>query len=118
MKLRRSIQIILLALFIFLVIQSKPQIWMLIFLAGLVGALWWGRFYCGWLCPINTTMEIVDVIYDKMGLKRRPVPAWVKNKWVRVTMIAVFVATILSVLLTDIKLPVLLRYYGSLLARG
>lgn len=110
MKWRRSIQIIFLALFVFLIIQGKQQIWILLFLAGLAGALWWGRFYCAWLCPINTTMEIVDGIYRRIGIERLPIPDWVKNKWVRVTMVLIFIATMLSILLTGKKIPVLLLW--------
>lgn len=107
MRLRRFVQGIFLVLFVFLSIQGKQQFWMLFFLSGVVGALWLGRFYCAWLCPINTTMDVVDIIYQKIGIKRREVPTWARSKWVRRTMLTLFVITILLIILIGKKIPVM-----------
>ena len=107
MKLRRVVQGIFLLLFVFLSIQGKQQFWMLFFLLGVVGALWFGRFYCAWLCPINTTMDVLDKIYQKMGISRRGVPSWAMKKWVRGLILGLFLSTILFVMLSGKKIPVL-----------
>lgn len=108
MQLRRAVQGLFLGIFIFLMILGKQQFWFLIFLAGIVGALWWGRFYCAWLCPINTGFDIVNKIYQKLGIKRREVPVWAKKSWVRYFMLVIFLATIAVMLTSGQKIPVLL----------
>ncbi|MEA1961805.1 MAG: 4Fe-4S binding protein [Bacillota bacterium] len=107
MRLRRVVQGLALLLFVFLAMKGKQQVWMLLFLLGVVGALWLGRFYCAWLCPINTTMDVVDRIYQKLGISRREVPAWAKKKWVRNVMLGLFLMTMVFVLATGRKIPVL-----------
>lgn len=108
MQVRRLVQALFLAIFIFLMIIGKQQVWFLFFLIGILGALLWGRFYCGWLCPINTSMDIVDKIYKKLDIKRREVPKWAKNPWVRRIMLLLFFATIIAMVTSGQKIPVLL----------
>ncbi|HZK44601.1 MAG TPA: 4Fe-4S binding protein [Syntrophomonadaceae bacterium] len=108
MQLRRVFQGLALGIFILLMILGKQQLWFLFFLVGVLGAFWWGRFYCAWLCPINTSIEIVDKIYQKLGIKRREVPKWAKNSWVRYFMLILFIATVVVMITTGQKIPVLL----------
>ena len=58
-KLNIITQLIALILFIVLLITGRIQVWMGIFLVSAVLALFFGRIYCGWICPINTVMRLV-----------------------------------------------------------
>ena len=106
-KSRRSVQLIFLAAFVLLMVKGRIQLWMAVFLIGLIGAAFFGRFYCGYVCPINTLTEGIDWLYQKMGIKRKEVPGWVKSKAVRFGILLLFLATMVITLRTGKKLPVL-----------
>lgn len=106
-KLQRFIQIILLGLFIVLVASGKPQIWMGLFILGLVGSFIFGRFYCGWICAINTVMVGISSIKKKMGIKDRPMPAWMMKPVTRYLALGLFIVTFIFTIRTGVKLPVL-----------
>jgi polyferredoxin len=107
LKFRRAVQLIFLAIFVLLMLKGRIQLWMAVFLTGLIGAVLLGRFYCGWVCPINTLTEAVDWLYKKLGIKRREVPGWVKNRTVRYGILLLFLGTMVITFKTGRKLPVL-----------
>ena len=51
-----AVRILFLALFIFLVMTGRVRMWLIIFAASLAAALFSGRIYCGYVCPMNTLM--------------------------------------------------------------
>jgi ferredoxin-type protein NapH len=104
---QRWIQAAFLLLFLGAMAAGRVQLWMGVFLGGMVGALFFSRFYCGWICPINTLMEMVAWFYQKTGIKRKQVPGWVKSPVVRYGMLAVFAGILIMTLRTGRKLPVL-----------
>lgn len=107
-KVKKIIQIIFLILFTFLIIYQKPQIWMGIFLLGIILSKFWGRFYCGYLCPINTLMEATTKTLETIGIKRYPVPQFLKNKFIRSGMLVAFLITFAFIMITGREIPVLL----------
>jgi ferredoxin-type protein NapH len=107
MNKQRWIQAAFLMLFVGVLAAGRVQIWMAVFLAGMVGAIFFSRFYCGWLCPINTLMEVVNWVYSKTGIKRKQAPEWTKSPMVRYTVLAGFVGILVMTLRTGRKLPVL-----------
>ncbi len=106
-KSRRTVQLIFLAAFLLLTVKGRIQLWMAVFLAGLIGAAIFGRFYCGYVCPINTLTEGIDWLYQKRGIKRKEVPGWVKSKAVRFGILLLFLGTMVVTLRTGRRLPVL-----------
>ena len=104
---RRIIQIVFLAAFIILIATGKVQAWMVVFAASIAAAALFGRFYCGYICPINTLIDGTGYIYKKTGIKRRKVPDWAKLKWVRYVTLALFILTFAFAAGTGKKLPVL-----------
>ena len=62
--------------FVSLLRMGRMQLWMMVILATVLLAAGLGRFYCGWICPINTLMGLVEGLARKMGWKGRPVPGW------------------------------------------
>lgn len=49
---RLVVQILAFLLFVYLLISGKNKLWMLIMMAFLLITPFWGRLYCGWLCPL------------------------------------------------------------------
>ena len=64
------VEIIFLALFFFLLKNKDLQRWFLIFEIGLLGTLFLGRVYCGWVCPMETLFRPINWLYSKLRLKR------------------------------------------------
>lgn len=82
-KFRPLIQWAFFGLFLFSMIIGKAQIWMgLIFLSILLSSFF-GRFYCGWICPINTLIRPVRWVSKKLGLEKKEVPQMFKSEWPR-----------------------------------
>lgn len=100
-------QIVFLILFIILIITGKVQLWMGIFILSVVIALFFGRFYCGWLCPINTVMKAVTALKRKFSLKSLTPPHFLTNPFIRYTSLLLFVLTFIFIMVTGQKLPIL-----------
>ncbi|MEA5028723.1 MAG: 4Fe-4S binding protein [Sphaerochaeta associata] len=105
--LQRTIQVLSLALFVFLLISGKIQVWMVIFVASVLLALLFSRFYCGWLCPINTILRPMTYLKRKLKIKSLKTPAFFKNGVFRIIMLLAFLAVMVVVFRTGKKLPVL-----------
>ena len=87
---RSFVQFIFLVLFITLMVLGKAQIWMgFIFLSILASAVF-GRYYCGWACPINTLMKPVNWFGKKLGIQKRHVPKIFKTEKIRWIVFAFF----------------------------
>ena len=107
-KLRTSVQLLFLAFFIVIAVLGKMQVWMVIFITGVVGAAVLGRFYCGWVCPTNTAMEGQSFLLKKLGIKRKQVPAWVKMPFVKYSIMVLFIAVMIFTMVSGRKFPVLI----------
>jgi len=104
---QRSIQILFLALFVVLTVKGKIQIWMAIFVVSALASLLFSRFYCGWLCPINTVLKPVTWAKKKLHIKSCKIPNFLKKTWVRIFMLVLFLGILAFTLKTGKKLPVL-----------
>ena len=104
---QRGIQILFLALFVVLAAKGKIQIWMGIFVLSVLASLVFSRFYCGWLCPINTVLKPVTWVKKKLHIKSLKVPNFLKKTWVRIFMLVLFLGILAFTLKTGKKLPVL-----------
>jgi hypothetical protein len=62
------------ALFVVLMINQKVQLWLGLFLFTLILARWLGRLYCGYICPLNTSMLVAEKIKKilKIGELKQP----------------------------------------------
>ncbi len=105
--LQRTVQVVFLALFVFLLIQGKVQVWMAIFVGSTILALIFSRFYCGWICPINTILRPMAYLKKKLKIKSLKTPAFFKNGVFRILMLLGFLAVMVVVFRTGKKLPVL-----------
>lgn len=105
--LQRSIQIALLVVFVALIIMGKPQLWMGLFVLGILASFIFGRIYCGWACAINTVLIGITTIKKKMKIKDRPIPKWIKKPVTRYAVLFLFIVTLIFTIRTGVKLPVL-----------
>ena len=111
MKKRKIVQIITSILFILLIILGKVQIWMAIFAGILILSTYFGRFYCGYICPINTGMELIDDNANKKTKTRKAAPKSFK-KFIRYGILALFLGILVIVFNTGKQLPVLPILFG------
>ncbi len=102
-----AIQIVFLVIFIGLIFAGKIQLWMALFLAGVLSSFLLGRVYCGWICPINTVMSNVTRIKKKLKLKDRPIPAWIRTPWTRYAAMALFIGLAVFANVSQRPIPVL-----------
>lgn len=68
---RAMVQGIFLLGFVFLIIQGRLQAWILLLGLGILGGVFFGRLYCGWICPMGTVMRLESWIYSKLGIQRK-----------------------------------------------
>ncbi len=106
-KNRKLIQAVALIGFLALIALGKMQLWMMIFLVGLLLSSFMGRFYCGYICPINTAMEVIDANASRKKRKRLKTPDWIKSPIIRAAILVLFLATMGFVFKTGKKLPIL-----------
>ncbi len=104
---RRVIQLAFLGLFIVLLVTGKIQLWMGVFVLGVLASLFWSRLYCGWICPINTAMEGLTFVKKKSQLKSFKIPRWLSKPWLRLVILLLFFLVFVFVMLTGKKLPIL-----------
>lgn len=100
-------QFLFLLLFFILLTTGRIQLWMVIFLSSVILALALGRFYCGWICPINTVMKAITKVKKRLRIKNLAIPQFVKKPLFRYGLLAAFLATMFLVLAGGKKLPVL-----------
>lgn len=104
---RKIVQIIFFALFIFLVITGKFKIWMILFVSSIILTPFLGRFYCGWLCPINTVMGIETIFKKKFKIKKNSTPKIIRKPIFRYLVLTAFITVLLLTLIGHHKIPVL-----------
>jgi polyferredoxin len=73
------IRYLFLALFIVLMILGRIQLWLIIYGAGVILSFFFGRIYCGYVCPMNTLMRPVQHVSRKIGIQQKRVPRWLEN---------------------------------------
>jgi len=69
-NLRSIIRIFFLILIFTLWSINKIEVWLFILLAGLLITPFMGRVYCGWICPIFTSIDIFSPIIKEKKLQK------------------------------------------------
>ncbi|NCC63193.1 MAG: 4Fe-4S binding protein [Spirochaetia bacterium] len=106
------VQVVFLLLFGLLIMKGRIQIWMAVFLASVLLSLYFSRFYCGWICPINTVLKPITFIKKKLKIKSLKTPSIFKNGVIRIILLVSFLALMGFVFRTGRKLPVLPALFG------
>lgn len=104
---QRIIQTLFLALFVVLAAKGKIQVWMAIFVLSAVVSVFFSRLYCGWVCPINTTLKPITWIKKKLHIPSFKTPEAFKTGYFRILMLLAFLSLIIITFKTGKKLPVL-----------
>lgn len=105
--LQATIQTVFLLLFFILISIGKIQLWMGLFILGFIAATWFGRLYCGWICPINTAMTFIARLKIKLHIKSNIIPNILLNSWIKYIALAAFFAAFLISFVSGARLPVL-----------
>ncbi len=100
-------QILFLVLFIVLIASGKMQLWLGIFALSAVLALFFGRFYCGWICPINTLMKAVTWIKRKLKIGELNMPQLLTHPAMRYGLLLLLLLTFVFIKKTGREVPVL-----------
>lgn len=74
-KTRAVVQLVFLGVFLLLMITGKAQFWMAFIFISIILSSYIGRYYCGWMCPINTLMRPVSYVKKKLGIHESAVPS-------------------------------------------
>ena len=106
--LRLISEILALLLFIFLLKNRALQLWLIIFGVSTLGSFLFGRFYCGWICPMETLFRPINWIYAKLKIKRLKAPKILKNNTVRWGILALFLFSLVAVRFFQLKVNLLL----------
>lgn len=106
---RKLIQFVFLGLFFILVLNGKMVLWLGLFLVSLIGAKFFGRFYCGYICPMGTAMGYTDKLAKKLKWQTKKVPKWLESKalpWI--LLIIMIVSMALSKRVGQKEMPILI----------
>jgi len=138
-KYRKLIQLAFLFIFFFIIAKGNMFIWLGLFLISLMGAAIFGRFYCGYICPMNTAMGATEKLSKKLNWRTKSVPKVLQSKYLPWSVLLMMVATMvlskkafhqevpILILLMAVSILVTLRYeewvfhnhicpYGALLS--
>lgn len=102
-----AIQIASLALFVILFRSGHMQVWMKAVLAMAVSAAVFGRYYCGWICPMNTVMRFSSYLSGKAGIRKAHVPSFFKKDVVRWTIFGLFALALAGTMAKAVKFPLM-----------
>lgn len=103
------IRIFFLVLFIIIMSKGTPVMWLGIFGASLIAALFFGRIFCGWICPMNTLMIVTEWVDKKLGIKLKGTPKMLESGWLGWVVLFVSVASMAAIKkLTGVEIPFLL----------
>ncbi|MBF7096053.1 4Fe-4S binding protein [Alkalibacter mobilis] len=82
-------------LFVGIVSTGKMNIWLAIFGLTVAGALFFGRFFCGYVCPMNTLMIPIGILSRKLKIQRKDVPKWMNSTAGAVIVLVLSLAAVL-----------------------
>lgn len=103
-NLRLASEIFALLLFLVLLWKHQIRLWIVIFGISAILSVFFGRFYCSWICPMNTAFKGIAVIYRKLGINRIGTPKVFRNELVRYVILVLFVGAMIAVQKFGIKL--------------
>ena len=101
-------QLLFLALFLVLVRRNKLQLWMPVFTVGVIFSFIFSRFYCGWMCPMETLFRPINWIYNRLGIKRRKTPKLFETPVIRYTLLGLMIGALALSFIYKAKVPILL----------
>ena len=73
------VKILFFGLFLYIVSTGNMMLWLAMFGVSLIVGLFFGRVYCGYMCPMNTTMPFVEKLSKKLGIQSDETPKWLEK---------------------------------------
>ncbi len=102
------IRLLFLALFIVLIVNGKMVSWLALFGVSLVVDLFFGRIYCGYICPMNTLMIPAEWLSKKWKIQTQSIPKWLQSgKFGWIVLIVSVAAVILTRKFLSVNLSIL-----------
>jgi ferredoxin-type protein NapH len=74
-----TVRVLFLALFLFLLRSGKMNLWLILFGASLLLALFFGRVFCGYVCPMHTLMIPTEWLARKLNWQTKKKPDWLSS---------------------------------------
>ena len=106
---RKLIQLAFLFIFFFIIVKGNMFIWLGLFLISLVGATIYGRFYCGYICPMNTVMGATGSLSKKLNWRTKSVSKVLQSKYLPWIVLILMVGTmVLSKKVLHQEVPILI----------
>lgn len=102
------VEFLALIVFIILLKNSKLQMWLGIFVVGVIISLFAGRFYCGWLCQMHTIFKPINKLYAKLKIPRLKTPKFLQNDIIRILFVVLFIASMVLTKVLNLKVNILL----------
>jgi len=82
---------------------NKIEFWLVVLLAGMVATPFLGRVYCGWVCPIFTTLDIFSPIIKSPLLKKYN--RYFENRFFKITIFILFLIAFFLTKKLDFAVP-------------
>jgi len=102
-NLRTFVRLFFLVLIFTLWLTEKISFWSVLLIAGLLTAPIWGRIYCGWVCPVFTTLDIIKPILKKPILNKYA--NFLENKVLKTLIFIIFLLTFFFTKKLDLSVP-------------
>lgn len=106
-KIQTITQLIFLTIFIILIIHNLLPIWMGIFGVFLLLSMMFSRFYCGYICPINTVMKPISFLKRIFKVPNVNSPKFLKHPSTRYISLFLVVGLLAFSMITGDALPIL-----------
>lgn len=103
-NLKNIIRGLFLIIFFTLWLSGKAHVWGPVLLLGLLVVPLWGRLYCGYLCPISTTIDILRIFKSPRPLSEKNKKIFFNNK-VRALIFLVSIALLATTIKTGFPIP-------------
>lgn len=103
-----AVRILFFGVFIWLVLKGKMMIWLGIFGITLLMAPFYGRLFCGWICPMNTVMIPTEWVSKHFRLQTKEIPQWLKSPMLPWMMLGATITLMIVFKKTGIDTPILL----------
>ncbi len=87
---RGIVQLLFLGFFLLVMFTGKAPLWMGFIFLSIILAAFFGRFYCGWACPINTLMKPTVWLSKKLKLQKKQIPGILKTEKLRWIVFSLF----------------------------
>lgn len=107
-----AIQILFLILFCGLLSTGKIQLWLPILIIGFCISLIFGRIYCGFFCPVTTINNGIELLFKRIGIKKRLAPQFLYSSLSGILFFALFLSLFIFSLILRQRLQLFLVITG------